>query len=211
MELAKSCTSSAFEFLASGGLFILPLPFLMLCSCSFNLWIVQNKQFKIYVGAPTSLTQWSYFTYLRTWVASRTAYNDAEKKGRNRDMACRSSHVQFREQVCRCTSVDFDSQLKPTWRRSRMLQEILFFWPFLSQRTKEGVLHEKGSILWWFSFVIRIPLSKLAWFSTYRSDISICVLSADNCSERHLQTSIHTWVFSEFLRKANEKRRKYSK
>ena len=31
MVLRKNCTSSAFEFLASGGVFILPLPFLMLC------------------------------------------------------------------------------------------------------------------------------------------------------------------------------------
>ena len=28
---AQNCTSSAFEFLASRGLFILPLPFLMIC------------------------------------------------------------------------------------------------------------------------------------------------------------------------------------
>ena len=27
----KSCTSSAFEFLASGGIFLLPLPFVMIC------------------------------------------------------------------------------------------------------------------------------------------------------------------------------------
>ena len=32
MELRKNCTSSAFELFASGGLFILPLPFLMICS-----------------------------------------------------------------------------------------------------------------------------------------------------------------------------------
>ena len=50
MILRKKLYFPAFEFLASGALFILPLPFLMFCW--FYLWIVQNKQFNIYVGAP---------------------------------------------------------------------------------------------------------------------------------------------------------------
>ena len=37
MELRKNCTSSAFEFLASGGLFILPLPFLLIVHYNFAI------------------------------------------------------------------------------------------------------------------------------------------------------------------------------